>query len=102
MVPLADMERLLPICDWGNWIFPFDDIFDNGDAREDVVRAESIMNHLYLTFGDDLASRHVVDGCATETLDIVRCHESIYRAIEALASHGRRSSRRAPSGKDFC
>jgi hypothetical protein len=102
MVPFADMERLLPICDWGNWIFPFDDLFDNGDAREDVVRAEEIMDHMYLTFGDDSTSGHVVDRRAIEMLDIVRYHESIYKAIEALSSEGRRPTRGAPLGKSFC
>ena len=39
MVPYADAKLLRIICEWGNWIFPFDDLFDNGDVREDYTHA---------------------------------------------------------------
>ena len=34
-VPIAGLERYRLFCDWVNWVFPFDDFFDNGKLKDD-------------------------------------------------------------------
>ncbi|KAL5322240.1 hypothetical protein ACEPPN_010212 [Leptodophora sp. 'Broadleaf-Isolate-01'] len=47
-VPDAGKEELRTLCDWGNWVFPFDDIFDNGKLKDDPNAASKVMEDLLL------------------------------------------------------
>ncbi|PVH78127.1 pentalenene synthase [Cadophora sp. DSE1049] len=44
--PDADKAELRTMCDWGNWVFPFDDMFDNGDLKDDLAASRKIMDNL--------------------------------------------------------
>jgi hypothetical protein len=46
LAPKADHDRFRLICDWTNWVFPFDDLFDDGDLREDPEQAALVIERL--------------------------------------------------------
>ncbi|KAJ5230331.1 hypothetical protein N7489_011039 [Penicillium chrysogenum] len=46
VIPFADEAKLRLLCDWGNWIFPFDDAFDNGALKDDQVMAQRMIGDL--------------------------------------------------------
>ncbi|KAF4767580.1 hypothetical protein HAV15_009140 [Penicillium sp. str.  len=46
VIPFADETKLRLLCDWGNWIFPFDDAFDNGALKNDSVMAQRMIDGL--------------------------------------------------------
>ncbi|KAI9037613.1 terpene synthase family protein [Aspergillus affinis] len=50
--PHASPERLRTVCDWGNWVFPFDDQFDNGGLKDDPERAQELINRLLAPMED--------------------------------------------------
>ncbi|KAK3613856.1 hypothetical protein LTR56_027632, partial [Elasticomyces elasticus] len=52
MAPTANLGCLRVITDWGNWIFPFDDLFDNGELRRNIGRAKPLMNGILRTMED--------------------------------------------------
>ena len=91
MVPFANAEKLALICDWGNWIFPFDDMFDNGDLRGDEARATKVMQLLDLTFSpevDDKMIAHVSKDLPAHSCRKAQFHKNIYGAITACCSPG--------------
>ncbi|KAH7397493.1 terpene synthase metal binding domain protein [Cadophora sp. MPI-SDFR-AT-0126] len=47
-VPDARKDELRTLCDWGNWVFPFDDVFDNGNLKDDPKGARRVMEDLLL------------------------------------------------------
>ena len=46
MVPDADASTFRVICNWGYWIFPFDDLFDDGELRDGDIRAFQVLRRL--------------------------------------------------------
>lgn len=78
MAPDADLERLRTICDWGNWIFPFDDIFDDGECSKDYAGAQAIIGRVLSVFNTDISSeKHWTD----KTAPIVTFHDDIWVRI---------------------
>jgi hypothetical protein len=93
MVPCADAELLRIICDWGNWIFPFDDLFDNGEVREDSAYAEKVMRRMEESFceGDENRQDRALlqKGENSERLfELAQMHGGIYRSIAENCSPG--------------
>lgn len=98
MVPYADAELLRIICEWGNWIFPFDDLFDNGDVCKDSAYAEKVMRHLEESFceGDedreDHALLHEREG-PERLFELAQMHGGIYKSITEYCSPGQSVAR---------
>jgi hypothetical protein len=93
MVPYADAKLLRILCDWGNWIFPFDDLFDNGEVREDSAYAEKVMRRMEESFceGDENRQDHALlqKGENSEWLfELAQMHGGIYRSIAENCSPG--------------
>lgn len=80
MAPLADAQKLRTICDWGNWIFPFDDLFDDGKLREDSTLAQATMIRLLSVFDDN------VPFSSTYATPIVAFHDEIWANLRAGSS----------------
>lgn len=79
MTPDAEQGRLRTICDWGNWIFPFDDIFDNGELSNDYSGARAVISRLLSVFEDGHTSSNIqVDDGAP----IVAFHDDIWLRIK--------------------
>jgi hypothetical protein len=61
--PHADAARFRTMCDWGNWVFPFDDMFDNGHYATRAQEAQHIMDLLMapmLGHTYDKVQRHAI------------------------------------------
>lgn len=98
MVPYADAKLLRIICEWGNWIFPFDDLFDNGDVRENSTHAEKVMRRMEESFceGDGDRQDHALlhDGENFKRLfELARMHGGIYKSIAEHCSPGQSDAR---------
>ncbi|GAW13611.1 hypothetical protein ANO14919_029980 [Xylariales sp. No.14919] len=44
--PEAGPQEYRTLCDWGNWVFPYDDMFDIGELRDKPAAAAMIMQSL--------------------------------------------------------
>lgn len=78
MASRADKERFSTICEWGNWIFPFDDLFDDGELRNDEDGAKAVMDQLLLSF----TAKEMVNA---DRPAIVRFHDGIWERIKTMA-----------------
>ncbi|KAI1428994.1 isoprenoid synthase domain-containing protein [Xylaria sp. FL1777] len=73
--PEAGILEFRTLCDWGNWVFPFDDLFDNGELRDEPAAAATILRSLmspmskYQTWQEKNISRR-------ERLPIVKVHDT--------------------------
>ncbi|KAJ2982870.1 hypothetical protein NUW58_g6353 [Xylaria curta] len=71
LVPHASRERLRIVSDWGNWIFLFDDMFDEGELTNDPITGRRIINNLLSIMLPN------VDRSSEEL--VVTAHDSIYK-----------------------
>ena len=82
LAPKADHDRFRLICDWGNWVFPFDDLFDDGDLREDVQRAMLMIERLIDAMQDATEPAPLPTGAEAEQR-LVDCHTDIWERLKA-------------------
>jgi hypothetical protein len=81
--PQATRKRFRTLCDWGNWVFPYDDMFDNGGLRDQPEAARAIMNDLMAPMMGhtyDRRNRHA----------IIRAHDSVVHRIKTKPDAQRR------------
>lgn len=78
MAPTAGRGKFRTICDWGNWIFPFDDLFDDGKYAKDYTQAQAAVDRVLGAFHAD-PSGNVEDVAAS--VPIVDFHDQIWRQI---------------------
>lgn len=95
MAPRADQDSYRTICDWGNWIFPFDDLFDDGDLRKDHIRARTTIDSLLCVFDNETLVQ--ID----EGEPLVRFHDGIWARVKAAGSPGVQR-RYAQAMRDYC
>ncbi|KAL7894231.1 isoprenoid synthase domain-containing protein [Trichoderma sp. SZMC 28014] len=84
--PFAPRSKFRTICDWGNWVFPYDDMFDNGCLRDKPEESQRVMDSLMMPMTDD--SSHLG---TKERLRIVQAHDTVFQRIAtrfALAMQG--------------
>ncbi|QKX53798.1 uncharacterized protein TRUGW13939_00878 [Talaromyces rugulosus] len=51
--PYAPATKFRIMCDWGNWVFPFDDMFDDGNLRNEPEKSKHIMASFLQPFNGD-------------------------------------------------
>ncbi|KAJ5320443.1 terpene cyclase [Penicillium antarcticum] len=75
-VPYANPEELRTCCDWGNWVFPFDDKFDNGSLRDNPVESQKIIDCLLFRMkeGNELSQEFEKD-------PLLQVHNSVWERI---------------------
>jgi hypothetical protein len=78
--PDAPPDRLKTLCDWGNWVFPFDDLFDSGELRTDLSTSESVLDSLMA----DMTGSPFIG----YKLPIVKAHDDVYKRFENGSSYG--------------
>ncbi|WDK21094.1 terpene synthase metal binding domain-containing protein [Colletotrichum graminicola] len=79
--PDAPEGRLQTMCDWGNWVFPFDDMFDSGHLRSDLETSRQVLG--------SLMSNMLGKGCDIGTkLPVVQVHDDIFRRLSEGAPIG--------------
>ena len=57
MAPKADYKKFQTICDWGNWVFPFDDQFDDGVLRNQPKIAKNMVDTLLQSMHGDVKAQ---------------------------------------------
>ncbi|MCJ1269147.1 hypothetical protein MMC22_009036 [Lobaria immixta] len=79
----AGPDEYRTICDWGNWVFPFDDMFDEGSLKDDPERAGQEMQNL-------LAAMETTDSekALPQSSPLVEAHNSIWFRIAKLPRVG--------------
>ncbi|PVI02312.1 terpene synthase metal binding domain-containing protein [Periconia macrospinosa] len=78
--PDAPVDRLKTLCDWGNWVFPFDDLFDSGELRTDYVTSQHVLDSLMA----NMTGKHFIGS----KLPIVKAHDDVYQRFQNGSSHG--------------
>ncbi|KAK1590316.1 terpene synthase metal binding domain-containing protein [Colletotrichum navitas] len=79
--PDAPKDRLQTMCDWGNWVFPFDDMFDSGHLRSDLETSRQVLN--------SLMSNMLGKSCYIGTkLPVFQAHDDVFRRLSACAPIG--------------
>ncbi|KAK6400434.1 hypothetical protein LTR81_024311 [Elasticomyces elasticus] len=101
MVPDADAATFRVICDWGNWIFPFDDLFDDGELRQDEPRARKVLACLSSSFKQPLASLLSYDEDVNQFGNIVTFHDHISTFIRS-SELGGLTDRYARGMQEYC
>ncbi|KAL4894373.1 terpene synthase metal binding domain protein [Aspergillus ambiguus] len=92
--PYAGAEELRTVCDWGNWVFPFDDMFDNGGLKDDPERAEKLINSLLEGMDNDGVPPHS-ENCLVQT------HNTVWERVAKGSPVGVRR-RFANAMKNYC
>ncbi|KXT01736.1 hypothetical protein AC578_2738 [Pseudocercospora eumusae] len=80
--PDAEQSRFRLYCDWCNWVFPYDDLFDNGELKLDAAAAQAKMQALFANM------ESTERGADTEQCDLIRFHDVIWSRMRASASPG--------------
>ncbi|KAI0545439.1 isoprenoid synthase domain-containing protein [Xylaria curta] len=79
--PEASLPQYRTLCDWGNWVFPYDDMFDNGELRDKPTTAARVLQSLmspmskFQTWSETYAPRD-------ERLPIVKVHDTVWERIQ--------------------
>lgn len=88
MVPFANENKFRTVCDWGNWVFPYDDYFDNGVMRNDPVRAKIAMESLVSSLDEECKLELEIRPEMKAISRVIRFHDTIWQSIRSHASHG--------------
>ncbi|KAK2605505.1 hypothetical protein N8I77_008338 [Diaporthe amygdali] len=76
--PHANQEKLRILCDWSNWVFAFDDMFDDGELTNDPDTSQRIISNLLSIMLPDIHR-------SSDEL-VVLAHDSIYKRLAAGSS----------------
>lgn len=95
MAPEANEAGLRLICDWGSWIFPFDDMFDCGECRADYRKTEDLLSLTESVFD------HVLPGTRVNIPPIIQYHDGIWARIKASAPQ-HLQERYSRAMRDYC
>ncbi|PCH01467.1 Terpenoid synthase [Penicillium occitanis (nom. inval.)] len=90
-VPDAGRIELRTLCDWGNWVFPFDDLFDNGALKDDPYKANSVINALLSDMGRGVGRNICTNGrdqLPSHSQALLDVHKSVWRRIVQSSSVG--------------
>jgi hypothetical protein len=101
LAPHANSERFRLICDWGNWIFPFDDLFDDGDLRNDSERARSMVETLLEMMQDVQGSGNLLVGTDAEKR-LIECHLDIWKRFQSATGNADLSERYKRAMQEYC
>ncbi|KAI1042045.1 hypothetical protein LB505_012155 [Fusarium chuoi] len=80
--PDAPFDKLKTMCDWGNWVFPFDDMFDEGSLKSDPKRSQVVIDSLMADMLDQTYTR-------TKSA-VVQAHDDIFRRVSEVSTVGAR------------
>jgi hypothetical protein len=101
LAPKADHDRFRLICDWGNWVFPFDDLFDDGDLREDVDRAILLIERLIGAMQGAKEPGPLPAGAEAEQR-LVDCHSNIWERFKSGTENAGVRERFMCAMQDYC
>ncbi|KAG5661739.1 hypothetical protein KAF25_003978, partial [Fusarium avenaceum] len=90
--PDAPIDKLKTMCDWGNWVFPFDDMFDEGALKADQKRSQIVIDSLMANMLDKTYTK--------QKSAVVQAHDDIFRRVSQDSTPGIRR-RFALAMKDY-
>jgi len=97
MVPTAKQELIFILDEFMEWVFRFDDIFDNGDLRSNYDAAKIVIDYLISKCENDADVALPSDAHVKAAIEIARLHEPIHEAIKARSTPGKPPKIRASS-----
>ncbi|KAI1161943.1 isoprenoid synthase domain-containing protein [Nemania serpens] len=97
--PEAALAEYRTLCDWGNWVFPYDDMFDNGGLRDQPTAAALIMQSLMSPMRKQDAQETNVS--REERLLIIEVHDTVWERIKKGSLDGVHR-RFADAMADYC
>ncbi|KFH47455.1 Presilphiperfolan-8-beta-ol synthase-like protein [Hapsidospora chrysogenum ATCC 11550] len=84
MAPNAPRKEYRTICDWGNWVFPYDDMFDGGDLggelKDDPIKSRIVV--------DSLLEPFLTGEVSKGRMRIVEAHDDVARRIFSTCTRG--------------
>ena len=101
LAPKADHDRFRLICDWGNWVFPFDDLFDDGDLREDTDQAVLLIERLLGAMQDGEEPAPLPAGAEAEQR-LVDCHANVWMRLKSGTENAGVRERFVCAMQDYC
>ncbi|PTB60117.1 hypothetical protein M431DRAFT_502236 [Trichoderma harzianum CBS 226.95] len=83
--PHASRSRFRTLCDWGNWVFPYDDMFDNGHLRDRPEESQLVMESLMMPM---LGGASIKGMNTKDRLRIVQFHDTVIKRMAMKTSNG--------------
>ncbi|KAF7563563.1 hypothetical protein G7046_g584 [Stylonectria norvegica] len=81
--PDAPAQEFRTLCDWGNWVFPYDDMFDNGELRDQPEQSQRVMQSLMASMLGPLGKQD-----HENKLRIVEVHDTVVLRVSLKSSPG--------------
>ncbi|KAI1827715.1 isoprenoid synthase domain-containing protein [Xylaria intraflava] len=100
MAPEAPPVEFRTLCDWGNWVFPYDDMFDNGELRDKPAAAAMVMKSLMSPMNEPQSSQNA-KAAQEGRLPIIKVHDTVWERVREGASDGVQR-RFAKAMRDYC
>ncbi|KAI1120988.1 isoprenoid synthase domain-containing protein [Nemania abortiva] len=101
-IAIAAPEAALPeyrtLCDWGNWVFPFDDMFDNGELRDKPTAARIVLQTLMSPMSKPEGGQEK-NVLGEDRLPIIRVHDTVWERVKGKVGVQRRF---AKAMADYC
>ncbi|KAI0432415.1 isoprenoid synthase domain-containing protein [Xylaria sp. FL1042] len=94
--PNAGLQEFRTLCDWGNWVFPYDDMFDNGSLRDKPAAAAMMMQNLMSPMSESQTWREM--HTFRERIPLIKTHDTVWQRL-----HKARTQRRfSKAMSDYC
>ncbi|KAI1277872.1 isoprenoid synthase domain-containing protein [Xylaria sp. FL0933] len=84
--PDAGPQEFRTLCDWGNWVFPYDDMFDNGELRDEPAAAETMMQDLMSPMSELQTWQEM--NTTRDRIPLLRAHDTVWRRLRKNSSNG--------------
>jgi hypothetical protein len=81
--PDAPHDKLKTMCDWGNWVFPFDDLFDEGSLKNAQKQAQFVV--------DSLMADMLGKTFTKKKIRVVQAHDDIFKRVSEGSTVGART-----------
>ncbi|KAI1175288.1 isoprenoid synthase domain-containing protein [Nemania sp. FL0916] len=99
--PEAAPEEYRTLCDWGNWVFPYDDMFDNGDLRDKPQAAAMVLDSLMCPMNKPQIWQQTTEAAREERLPIIKVHDTVWERVQKGSPEGVQK-RFAKAMADYC
>ncbi|KAI5366344.1 Putative isoprenoid synthase domain superfamily, terpene cyclase-like 2 [Septoria linicola] len=85
-VPNTAYKRFRIVSDWTNLIFYYDDLFDNGDLKDDPVRTKATIDRLFAAIDGDILPADPNQPDLDYVDKVQAAHDDFWQRFRALAS----------------
>ncbi|KAI0397527.1 isoprenoid synthase domain-containing protein [Xylariaceae sp. FL0594] len=93
VAPDAAPKEFRTMCDWMNWVFPYDDIFDEGELRDKPEAAAEVMASLMRPMAEALKGGEgkvsvPLQSSSEKRPPLVRLHDTIWERLQERCTRG--------------